>query len=482
MIRPRSASWGIYLTIIVVLPILVVFGLPKLNISAQTDSFPPPVYLPLTLRTSPLPPPIFGTEYSTSSIGSLIDLMVDSGVYWVRINAFNWAGIQPTEQNPPVYNWNAVDEQSLVDAENRGLQVIATIRFAPSWAQKEPPYYCSSIKQDKFDEFAQFVKELVLRYSQPPYNIKYWELGNEPDVDPELIPPNSVYGCWGDDQDDYYGGGYYAEMLKVIYPVIKAADPSAQVLIGGLLLNCDPTNPPPGNSCKPAKFFEGILRNGGGNYFDIVNFHGYVPYSTKSSGGPLYNDENTPGWKAREGMVLGKINFLREVMATYGLNKPIMDTEGALLCPEYLNPGCNPPTDAFYQAQADYLVWLFVRNWAEGLKGTVWYSFNGPGWRYCGLLDEHLNPRPAYHSLDFLSQELTGTRYTARLTQYSSLRGYEFNNNQKKIWVLWSPDGESHSISVPSDFQRVFDKYGNDITPPDGELEVNSPIYVEFNH
>jgi hypothetical protein len=290
-----------------------------------------------------------------------------------------------------------------------------------------------------------------------------------------------VYGCWGDEDDDYYGGGYYAEMLKAVYPAIKAADPSAQVLIGGLLLDCDPTNPPPNNSCKPAKFFEGVLRNGGSNYFDIVNFHGYPPYSTRDSGGPLYNDLHTPGWEARGGMILGKINFLREVMAAYGVNKPIMDTESALTCPEYI-PECLPPGDEFYQAQADYVVWLFVRNWAEGIKGTIWYTFNGPGWRYSGLLDGNLNPRHAYHALDFLSQELAGARYTARITQFSSLQGYEFNNTQKKIWVLWSPDGESYSISLPSGYQKVFNKYGNDITPSNGQLAVNSPIYVEFNN
>ena len=38
--------------------------------------------------------------------------------------------------------------------------------------------------------------------------------------------------------DPYYGGGYYAEMLKIVYPQIKAADPEAQILIGGLLLFC----------------------------------------------------------------------------------------------------------------------------------------------------------------------------------------------------------------------------------------------------
>ena len=51
-------------------------------------------------------------------------------------------------------------------------------------------------------------------------------------MDPKLVDPDSVFGCWGDNDDDYYGGGYYADMLKMVYPAVKSADPQAQVLIG----------------------------------------------------------------------------------------------------------------------------------------------------------------------------------------------------------------------------------------------------------
>jgi hypothetical protein len=81
--------------------------------------------------------------------------------------------------------------------------------------------------------------DLVARYSVPPYNVKYWELWNEPDVDPALaglIGGDIPFGCWGDSTDPYYGGGYYAEMLKAVYPRIKAADPQAQVARGRIAL------------------------------------------------------------------------------------------------------------------------------------------------------------------------------------------------------------------------------------------------------
>jgi hypothetical protein len=321
---------------------------------------------------------------------------------------------------------------------------------------------------------------LVKRYSQPPFNIKYWELGNEPDVQPSLVPTDSVFGCWGEPEDDYYGGEYYAAMLQRAYPAIKTADPQAQVLVGGLLLDCDPTDPPAGKDCKPAKFLEGILRAGGGNYFDIVSFHGYPQYDGSSSNfGSLYYDEHFPSWEARGGVVLGKVDFIREVLARYGHNKPVMHTEGSLICSES-NPNCNPPGAGFYESQADYVVWLFVRNWAAGLKGTIWYQFTGPGWRYGALLDGNQLPKPAYYALDFLTQELDAATYIKEITQYDALKTFEFSAPGKKIWVMWAPDQVPHSVPLPSGANTVYDKYGHDITPPVGQIAVSSPVYVEF--
>jgi hypothetical protein len=120
---------------------------------------------------------------------------------------------------------------------------------------------------------------LYARYSVAAYNVKYWELWNEPDIYPSIFSGDNEYVYWVDQNDSYNAGGYYAEMLKVVYPQIKAADPQAQVLIGGLLLDCDPR---PGAGCavvghdpKPSKFLEGILSNNGGPYFDGISSHAY---------------------------------------------------------------------------------------------------------------------------------------------------------------------------------------------------------------
>jgi hypothetical protein len=433
------------------------------------------IYLPLAMRSFPLPPPTFGIQMVKSIDSQRLPLALAAGAHWVRFDVFHWDEIEPTRTSPPTYHWETVDEASLRNAAAGGLEIIAAVKYTPAWAQKVPGSFCGPVKEDSLDEFAQFAAELVKRYSAPPYNVRYWELGNEPDVAPSLVSPHSVFGCWGDEAQPYYGGDYYATMLKQIYPAIKAADPRAQVLIGGLLLDCDPTHPPQGQDCKSSRFLEGILRNGGGDYFDIVSFHGYPQYN-----GSMRLDEHFPTWEHRGGVVLGKIDFLQSVLATYGLNKPLFHTEGSLLCPES-DSRCNPPTAAFYEAQADYVVWLYVRNWAEGLMGTIWYQFEGPGWRYCGLLDANQNPKPDYHALTFLTTELDNASYRQPVSQYPNLRAYEFGAPGKRIWVLWAADEQSHIIDLPVGILRVYDKYGNDITPAASTMSVSSPIYVELS-
>ena len=464
----------IFLMVIFLTPVFSIRSSDRDSTSKVSSLTESTTYLPLISRSYPPPPPIFGTQvYPPGKTNQVIDLLEASRMSWVRLTAFNWKEIEPVRTDSGIYDWTKVREQALKSLSSRGMQVIAIVSNTPDWAQKEPPYECGPISEDALDEYVRFLQELVKRYGVPPYNIKYWELGNEPDIDPQLVNPDSVYGCWGDD-DEYYGGGYYAEMLKVAYPAIKTIDPAAQILIGGLLLDCDPTNPPAGQTCQPAKFLEGVLRNGGGSFFDIVSFHGYTLYSFDKGGG-LYNDEHHPGWESRGGVVLGKINFLREVMSNYGLNKPLMHTEGSLIC-----ANCETPGSEFYETQADYVVWLFVRNLAQDIRSTIWYQFNGPGWRFSGILNEAQEPKPAYDALEFITEELSDVAYNSPVVKYPSLRGYEFRNSQKRIWVLWSPDGISYTIDLPGRFQKVLDKYGADITPSGTSISVKSPIYIEL--
>lgn len=447
--------------------------------STQTITMTPSP-IPFSLAPTPTPPaileipePIMGVE-SHSMNSTLLSAFQNAGLEWTRRNAILWSDVEPVEGQR---NWAAVAslEKDLASSASQGIHTILVVRSTPAWAQRVAGHLCGPIRQDKFEAFASFMKDLVNRYSAAPYLIKYWELWNEPDVDPSLVPADNIFGCWGDQNDDFYGGKYYAQMLKVVYPAIKSADPEAQVLNGGLLLDCDPTHPPQGKDCKPGLFFKGILEGGGADYFDILSFHGYSLYN-----GSWYNAELSGTWLPRGGSVIGKVSYLREVMNQYQVDKPIFQTEGSLTCSERNVIYCNPPGDQFFDDQASYTVYLFVRNWAAGIAATEWYDFEGPGWRYGSMLDGQQKPKPDYLALTFLLKELKGAKYRREVLGFQNLKVYEFGLPDKRVWVMWPTDGQSHALIPPGDSLQVLDKFGGVLSPTGSSITFTSPIYIEL--
>jgi hypothetical protein len=166
-------------------------------------------------------------------------------------------------------------------------------------------------------------------------------------------------------------------------------------------------------------------------------------------------------------------------MSSYGYDKPIIHTEGSLTCPKS-SPGCDPPVDAFFETQADYVVWLYVRNWAAGGIGTIWYQLEGPGWRYGSMVDEENQPKPAMDSFRFMTSELKDAVFIQTLPEYSPLQVFEFQTTEKRIVVIWSPDGQPYSFPLPVNVTKVLDLYGGELPSDQGEISILRPVYVEL--
>ncbi len=424
-----------------------------------------------------IPMPLMGVEVHRPEPEKVLSLLSDSGSQIVRYGSVIWYDVEPKEGQ---YNWAALQEidSALQKVAANDTEIILIVRGTPRWAQKVKGSACGPITQEKFVAFANFMTELVRRYSGPPYDVKYWEIGNEPDIATELVGSKSGFGCWGDSQDIFYGGSHYAEMLKVVYPAIKNVDPDAQVMIGGLLMDCDPDYPPEEKDCLSTRFFEGILAAEGADFFDFVNFHGYLPYTQQS----LSLEFNFPGWKDRGGIVVGKVNYLRDTMQEYGVQKPIFLTESSLNCPDWNSTDCSPPGELFFDTQADYVVRLFVRNWAMDIAGSIWFQFEGQGWRYSNLVGNDMdNPNPAYQSFKYLNEKLENTVFIGQTPFPDGLEGYIFSGVDYQTWVIWSKDGSSQIIELPQSILSVYDKFGQEIALQELQITVNSPIYLDIS-
>jgi hypothetical protein len=266
-------------------------------------------------------------------------------------------------------------------------------------------------------------------------------LWNEPDAAGTL-------GCWGDPSDkQYYGGAYYGEMLKAVYPHIKSADSRAQVLVGGLLLDCDPNNPPEGKDCLPSRFLEGILADGAGPYFDGVSFHAYDFYTAEWT----YENPNWNSSSSTTGPVsIAKANYLKELLARYGYpEKYLMDTETALFWgPNVMDPPCDPTAPPDIEAtKANYVIQSYAVAVAAGWKASIWYSMFGV--RCSGFLNIDSSPKAAYHAYQFAEQKLGKALFIRPVTEYPGIMGFEYEIPGTKLWVLWSKNGMEYQINLP---------------------------------
>ena len=102
------------------------------------------------------------------------------------------------------------------------------------------------------DAFAAYAANMAGRYPQ----VEAWEVWNE---------PNTSF-FWRPAVD----AAAYTTLLKKTYRAVKAANPNARIILGGL----SPGTGAP-DSISPPNFVEQIYRNGGGSSFDAVAFHAY---------------------------------------------------------------------------------------------------------------------------------------------------------------------------------------------------------------
>jgi hypothetical protein len=420
------------------------------------------LYLPLLLRDANATPyPIFGVQIEGAiNNSSGLPEAVQGGSYWVRFDAFDWDLIEPVFSTPPVYHWEMVDEASLLNAAQSGLNLIAMVRYAPAWAQKVPGSTCGPIKSEAFGRWANFLSSLVNRYKKPPYNIKFWELGNEPDT--PVWQGKSVFGCWGEVNDPFFGGQYFGQMLQIAYPAIKAADSQAQVLLGGLLMD----NPDVA-ATNTGRFLEGILLGGGGPFFDALSFHCYSYFG--GAAGRMSNSH----WPGSVTSIPEKTSFIKNILNQYGLgSKTLMNTEAALYCDDD-SPEC-------LKTQAVFAVRAYVDGLALGLQSVVYYAMK-TDYRGLGLLRANGTPRPSYQAYKTASSFLKNTRYLQPAAGYpTGIEGHSFLTRQNTLLdVIWSADGTGKTVLLPAG-TSAFDFNGAPLTPVAGAITVDyGPVYLQ---
>lgn len=368
-----------------------------------------------------------------------------TGSTLIRV-AVSWDQFEPTNRTPEKYLWYMDDYfKRLLDA---GFRPVVMILNNPKWAANTNCGPIDTTDPNIVGEYSQFMNALAGHYS----GVKLWSLYNEPDN--STYPRDNTGGCFGDlttgdlNENGVLDYQEYVIMLGIARDAIRAANPDAQIALGGVGYDdfetraCPPIYP---GACPPAghfdyywlnKVFEYIQNNprpNGEPYADFLFFHYYDIY------GP-YWEHWVPG-KNDHGVV-AKAAVLRGLMAQYGLSFPLMVTEtGEDSQDSWIGTG----------GQSKCVVINMVRGAAADVKGIFWWAFRDmPDIRwYYGLVDYDLNPKPSYLALENLNRQLDGYQFDKYVKPFKKIgvEAYRFVKGEQERLVMWSsrtePDGKA---------------------------------------
>ncbi|NOZ51481.1 MAG: glycoside hydrolase family 5 protein [Chloroflexi bacterium] len=384
---------------------------------------PVPGRAPVTIAAADLDHTTIGVYlYPTDDIsGPAASTLVAAGARWTR-SWFSWDDIEPLPTDPPTYQWQETDER-LLAARRAGFETLFLLGGNAVWASDS---FCGPIYPRHQADFQRFLRDLVQRYSQPPYDVRLWEIYNEPD---------SVFGpqgfCFGT------RGAQYADSLRLAYTAIKAADPNAVVLFGGISYDFF-TNE--GGRFDPA-FLDDALTAGAGAYFDRLAFHYYPAFAER--------------WNTFGPGVAGKAAYLRGELARYGLDKPLALTEIG-------RPTRGPQADGIpynEELTARFVAPALTRARIADLAPIIWFTAIDKAdepYDY-GLFSVSLQAEPGLLAYMAVTPALQGGDYQGEVPVSAPGRAYRFRHKRQDAIIAWS-DGEPVRLAVSADDVWLVDR------------------------
>lgn len=288
------------------------------------------------------------------------------------VQVLPWRDVQPM---PHQFEWAAAD--ALVQTvRQRGLNLVLRLDMPPEWAVSNDP---AGLPFD-LAAYGGFVTAVAQRYRGYILGYIVW---NEPNLAAEwsrsggnLEDHWARFDGWVAAPADYVG------VLGVAFRQIRAADPQAMVVGGGLA----PTNERSPRAVDDRVFLEQLWAVGMADCLDVLAVHAY--------GFGLSPDAPDD---VHENLNLGRIADLHEIMQAAGVAKPIWITE---LGYTVVAGGQTAVSEA---QQADYLLAAQARaadEWPWVELFTVWNLVYGrsPSDEMSGysLVNPDLTPRPAF--------------------------------------------------------------------------------------
>jgi len=285
------------------------------------------------------------------------------GVHWVRM-FLQWPELQPTPG--PVSSNKLAYYERIFTQLPPGTKVILDVVDSPEWETGSSDPHAPPRNPN---DYAAFVAMLAQRWGKL---VTAYEIWNEEDA--------SRWWTGGPDPTAY------ANLLKAAYPAIKAADPSATVVLGGLT----------GNDYQ---FLEGVYAAGAKGFFDAVGVHTDTACNILSPYAFLREPDHR--------MIPDSFLAYREVhavMLANGDEKPIWMTElswrtTSAVCPEGAWAGQKPEgvsdeQQAIFLSQAYHCL-------AENpyVQVALWFPLQDEGSIFSGLVRANGSLKPSFAAM-----------------------------------------------------------------------------------
>lgn len=190
-------------------------------------------------------------EVEEWKIKRTLELVREMGAPWI-VEFFPWAYYQGSDGD---IAWQHPD-QVVNHAYAQGLTVIARLGLTPDWA-RPPDTPLTYLDEDAYHDFAAFAAAFAERYKG---KVDYLVIGNEPNLSYE-------WGYRPTTAEDY------VNLLRVVYPAIKEANPEMQVLAGALAPTLEPEGSPWG--LNDLQYLRQMYEAGAADYFDGLAVHAY---------------------------------------------------------------------------------------------------------------------------------------------------------------------------------------------------------------
>jgi hypothetical protein len=276
-----------------------------------------------------------------------------------------WDTVETSQGN---YNWTTVD-QYVGLAQSKGVPILMELGSTPAWASSNPsqtgcdngPGTCAP--PANLTDFDNWVTALVTRYQGRIQAYELWNEANTPAYWVGSIPT-------------------MVTMAQHAYRIIKSLDPNALVL--------SPSVTNTNNTAGP--WLNSYLAAGGGQYADVIAFHGYFTYVTPEG------DAN---------YVIG--TAIRGAMSANGASsKPLWDTESSW----GVDSALSNSDDQVSQLARHLLIY-----WSMGVARSYWYAWDNDTWGT--LWDPTSGIHPAGTAYQQIHDWMVGATLTAPCSQAS---------------------------------------------------------------